>query len=110
MLDSDAVVAVLTAVGGSEAEHRAADRILEVHHLLGSSIGGVPHALSPTQRSEQIEIEGERPSNVGDRKIDVVYSPRWHLALLRRPGGFESLREILTPLEVRERMRRRPDQ
>jgi hypothetical protein len=38
----------------------------------------VPDALGRTQRCEKVEIEGERLLNVGDGKIDVVDSSRWH--------------------------------
>jgi hypothetical protein len=94
MLDSDLVIMVGSAVGGSNSEHRAAPRVFEVHDLFRTSISRIPDYLDPTQRPEQVEIEAERALNVGDGKVDVVYSSRWHdpaaLRLrLRKPGGFE---------------------
>ncbi len=74
VLDSHGVVAMLSIVGRSYPQHRSGRRILQIHHFLGPSIGRIPNALRPTQRFEQVEIEPERPLDVGDRKIDVVDS------------------------------------
>jgi len=49
----------------------------EVDDLLRASVGRIPPLLGPSERLEQVEIEAERPLNVSDRKIDVVYSSRW---------------------------------
>ena len=47
MFDADVVVAMSTAVGRPEPEHRARSRVLEVHHLLGSTVAWVADALGP---------------------------------------------------------------
>ena len=82
MFDADVVVAMSTAVGRPEPEHRARSRVLEVHHLLGSTVAWVADALGPPELPEQIEVERERAFDVGDRKIDVVYPSRGRGSLL----------------------------
>src|SRR4029079_3965333 len=44
----------------------------EVDHLLGPPVGRVPPGDPPAQRAEQVEVERERPLDVGDREIEVV--------------------------------------
>ena len=80
VLDANAVVAVSAAIRRSEPEpiEPVVASLIEVDDLLGSSIGRIPDALSPAQGPEQLEVEGERPFHVGDCKINVVYSLRWH--------------------------------
>jgi hypothetical protein len=44
----------------------------KVDDLLRASVRRIPDLLGPSERPEQVEIEGQRPLNVGDRQIDVV--------------------------------------
>ena len=76
MLDADVVVAVGATVGWTQAETTVTDRSWsrKVHDLLRAPVGRIPDLLGPSERPEQVEVEGERPLNVGDREIDVVYS------------------------------------
>jgi hypothetical protein len=80
VLDADVVVAVSATVGWTQAETTVMECSLsrKVDDLLGASVGRIPDLLGPAERAEQIEIKSERPLNVGDGKIDVVYSSRWH--------------------------------
>jgi hypothetical protein len=108
VLDADAVVPVDATVGCTQAKTTITDfSAREVDDLLRSSVGRIPDLLGPSERSEQVEIEGERSLNIGDRKIDVMYSWRWQGCLsaplsLPQPGRFQGLDEILTPLESRD--------
>jgi hypothetical protein len=66
-------------VGWTQADTTITDfSSREVDDLLRASVGRIPDRLGPSERSEQVEIEGERSLDVGDRKIDVMYSWRRH--------------------------------
>lgn len=74
VLDADVVVAVRATVGWTQTDTPVTTGSLshKVDDLLRASVRRIPDLLGPSERPEQVEIEGERPLNVGDRKIDVV--------------------------------------
>src|SRR5512143_3604053 len=79
VLDADVVVAVGAAVGWTQAETTVTDfSSHEVDDLLRASVGRIPDPLRPSERPEQVEIEGERPLNVGDGELDVMDALGWH--------------------------------
>jgi hypothetical protein len=75
VLDADVVVAVSSTVGWTQPD-TTITRFLshEVDDLLRAPVGRIPDLLGPSERPEQLEVEGKRPLNVGDRKIDVMDS------------------------------------
>jgi hypothetical protein len=58
--------------------------------LLGPAIAPISHLLLETERSEQIEIEGERSRDVSDPQVYVLDSSGRHLS--RSPSGVADLR------------------
>ena len=74
VLDADVVVAVGATVGWTQAETTVTDASLshKIDDVLRASVGRIPDLLGPSERPEQVAIEGKRPLNVGDGKIDVV--------------------------------------
>jgi hypothetical protein len=86
VLDADVVVAMAATVGWTQADTVKGSLSHKVDDLLRASVGRIPPLLGPSERPEQIEIEGKRPLNVSDRKIDVVYSSRWHGSF--QPGAY----------------------
>jgi hypothetical protein len=74
VLDADVVVAVGAAVGWTQAKTTVTDfSSHEIDDLLRASVGRIPDPLRPSERPEQVEIEGERPLNVGHGEIDVKF-------------------------------------
>jgi hypothetical protein len=70
MLEPDAVVAMRTTVGGTKAEPFVPEA--QVDDLLGAPVGRIALFLLQTQRSQEIQVEGERTLDVADRKVDVL--------------------------------------
>jgi hypothetical protein len=68
------VITVSAAVGRPDPEHRACARVPQIHNLLGPSVGRVLIARKPSKRAEEIEVEGQRPFDVTDGEINVVYA------------------------------------
>ena len=60
VLDADVVIAVGATVGRTQADTTITDfSTREVDDLLRASVGRIPDRLGPSERSEQVEIEGE---------------------------------------------------
>lgn len=68
------VITVSAAVGWPDPEHRACARFPQIHNFLGPSVGRVLIARKPSKRAEEIEAEGQRPFDVTDGEINVVYA------------------------------------
>jgi hypothetical protein len=68
VLDADVVVAVSATVGWTQAETTVTDCswARKVDDLLRAPVGRIPDLLDPSERPEQVEVEGKRPLNVGD--------------------------------------------
>ena len=88
VLNADVVVAVSATVGWTQAETAVTDGSWprQVDDLLRAPVGRIPDLLDPSERPEQVEVEGERALNVGDREIDVMYW-RWHRPRSISRGG-----------------------
>ena len=60
VLNADVVVPVGSTVGWTQAKTTITDfSSREVDDLLRASVGRIPDRLGPSERSEQVEIEGE---------------------------------------------------
>src|ERR687898_344860 len=76
MLEPDAVVAMIAAVGGTKAEPFVSEA--HIDDLLGAPVGRIALFLLQPQGSQEVGVERERTIDVADGEVDVLNSAAGH--------------------------------